>query len=128
MGNVFEEYIYQLRTNPGPGGPEAANKVADDLEAMDKVMVAITGEGDENPPTVHWHNTALELLMDAITEMEMAAALDVMSTLGTGDLKTTARSMGEVRRRSMMLMFMIGHELGEGEYTIEKHMTCEDNT
>jgi hypothetical protein len=121
-GGIFEEIVASLRSVPLDESDSAkAYKVADDLVAMDLAMVAITGEGDGAPPTIFWHNTALEFLMDALEEMEQASFFQEAAS-GRMGLET----MRLIHRKSMELAFMIGHELGEGEYQIDQHDIREE--
>lgn len=109
--NPATELIRKLREHTDD--PECL-KAADDLQAMDLVMEAWTGEPDEGrPPTLNWHNAGLEIFIDLIIDSENMIALDLMSR---GDLQ----GLSETRKSHMELLFKIGYELGKGEYNIKE--------
>jgi hypothetical protein len=84
-------------------------KIADDLDAMGYVWEAMV-DG-----RVHWHNAALEMLID---HMVIAEQNQFMELVEEG--APTLVAVEAARRNALETVFIMAYELGMGEYNIDK--------
>jgi len=114
MDELFEVAVARLRAKNDP----KASKIADDLEAMDHVMLAFTGD-EEHKPTLKWHNAAAQLLATLMVDMENFQVLATMERL-QDNIGEMASALQVIKQKNYELAFVMGYELGQGEYDIDQ--------
>jgi len=93
---------------------DAAHKTADDLNALGYVWEALMDE------RIMWHNTAVQIFLEQMGNAEANAFVALLDQGGP----LTRDTIAHIHADGLLTAFMIGYELGKGEYRLFE-CTCD---